>query len=72
MAVFLGSIATGLVAGLISTGLIVIFGEIIPQASFSRHVLLVEARMAWFVKGIIVILYPITFAIAWILDKIQF
>ena len=70
MAVFLGSIATGLVAGLISTGLIVIFGEIIPQASFSRHALLVGARMAWFVRGIIAILYPITFAIAWTLDKI--
>jgi len=70
MAVFLSSIATGLVAGLVSTGLIVVFGEIIPQASFSRHALLVGAKMAWFVRLIILILYPLTYPISWILDKI--
>lgn len=70
MAVFLSSIATGLVAGLVSTGLIVIFGEIIPQASFSRHALLVGAKMAWFVRLIILLLYPVTFPISWILDKV--
>lgn len=70
MAVFLSSIATGLVAGLVSTGLIVIFGEIIPQASFSRHALLVGAKMAWLVRLIILLLYPVTFPISWILNKV--
>jgi len=70
MAVFLSSIATGLVAGLVSTGLIVIFGEIIPQASFSRHALLVGAKMAWLVRLIILLLYPVTYPISWILDKV--
>ena len=70
MAVFLSSIATGLVAGLVSTGLIVVFGEIIPQASFSRHALLVGAKMAWLVRLIILLLYPVTYPISWILDKI--
>ena len=69
MAVFLGSIATGLVAGLISTGLIVIFGEIIPQVFFFKACTSSWSKngMVW---GNIVILYPITFAIAWTLDKI--
>jgi metal transporter CNNM len=70
MAVFLGSIATGVAAGLISTSLIVIFGEIIPQAAFSRHALTVGSKMAWFVRIIIVILYPVTYPISWILDKV--
>ena len=70
MAVFLSSIATGLVAGLVSTGLIVVFGEIIPQASFSRHALLVGAKMAWLVRLIILLLYPVTYPISWILDKV--
>lgn len=70
MAVFLGSIATGVAAGLISTSLIVIFGEIIPQAAFSRHALTVGSKMAWFVRIIIVLLYPITYPISWMLDKV--
>ena len=57
-------------AGLVSTGLIVVFGEIIPQASFSRHALLVGAKMAWLVRLIILLLYPVTYPISWILDKI--
>ncbi len=70
MAVFLGSIATGVAAGLISTSLIVVFGEIIPQAAFSRHALTVGSKMAWFVRVIIVLLYPVTYPISWILDKV--
>ena len=69
LAIFLGSIASGLVAGLAATGLIVIFGEIIPQAIFSRFALLLGARIAWLVKIIIFILLPITWPIAWILNK---
>lgn len=69
LAIFLSSIASGLVAGLAATGLIVIFGEIIPQAVFSRFALLLGARIAWLVKIIIFILLPITWPIAWILNK---
>lgn len=69
LAIFLGSIASGLIAGLAATGLIVVFGEIIPQAVFSRFALSLGARIAWFVKIIIFILLPITWPIAWILNK---
>lgn len=69
MAIFLGNIATGLVAGLISTGLIVVFGEIIPQAVFSRHALKFGANSVWLVKIFIFILYPFAYPMAWLLNK---
>lgn len=69
MAIFLGNIAPGLVAGVVSTGLIVIFGEIIPQAFFSRHALKMGANSVWLVKFFIFILYPFAFPMAWMLDK---
>lgn len=69
MAIFLGNIATGLVAGLISTGLIVVFGEIIPQAIFSRHALKLGASTVWLVRLFIFLLYPIAAPMAWLLNK---
>ena len=69
IAIFLGNIASGLVAGLVATGLIVIFGEIIPQASFARFALVLGAKTAWIVKIFIFVLFPICWPIAWILDK---
>ena len=70
MAIFLGNIATGLVAGLVSTALIVVFGEIIPQAVFSRHALQLGYNTTWLVRGFIFILYPIAAPMAWLLDKV--
>jgi len=69
LAIFLGSIASGLAAGLISTGLIVIFGEIAPQAIFSRFALTLGAKIAWFVRILIIVLFPICWPIAWVLNK---
>ena len=69
LAIFLGNIATGLVAGLISTGLIVIFGEIIPQAVFSRYALTLGANTVWLVRIFIFLMYPIAFPLAWLLNK---
>lgn len=70
LAIFLGSIASGLLAGLISTVLIVIFGEILPQATFSRHALALGAKLSWLVRLFIIILSPICVPLAWMLDKI--
>lgn len=69
LAIFLGSVATGVVAGVVATGLIVVFGEIIPQASISRYALKVGAKTAWLVRIFIVILLPVAYPIAWALDK---
>jgi metal transporter CNNM len=69
MAIFLGNIATGLVAGLVSTSLIVVFGEIIPQAIFSRFALSLGANSVWLVRTFIFLLYPIAYPLAWGLNK---
>jgi len=70
LSVYLGSIASGVVAALVATALIVIFGEIIPQATFSRHALVLGSRFSWTVRFFIFLFYPITKPIAFILDKI--
>lgn len=70
LAIFLGSIATGLVAGLIATALIVTIGEIIPQAIFSRHALSLGSRYVWLVKIFIFVCYPIAKPISWVLDMV--
>lgn len=69
VSIFLSSITSGIVAGLIATSLIVIFGEILPQAVFSRFALSFGARFVWFVKGAMILLYPVAAPIAWALDK---
>ena len=42
LSIYLGSIASGFIAGIIATGLIVVFGEIVPQATFSRFALMLR------------------------------
>jgi len=69
LSIFLGSITSGIMAGLTATALIVIFGEITPQAVFSRFALILGAKTAWLVKIFIFILFPLCWPIAWILDK---
>ena len=70
IAIFLGSIASGVIAGFVATGLIVIFGEIVPQAFFSRFALSLGARTVWLVNVFMVLLYPVAKPIALGLDKI--
>lgn len=70
MAIYLGSITTGVVASLISTTLIFIFGEILPQAVFPRYALAIGSNLYWVIWVFLIVLYPITAPIAWLLDKL--
>jgi len=70
ISIILGNVASGVTAGLIATALIVVFGEIIPQASCARYAMQVGYHTAWIVESIMVLLYPIAKPIAWSLDKI--
>ncbi len=70
LAIFLGNITSGLMGVLISTFLILLFGEIIPQAITVRYGLEIGAKVVWLVKFIIFILYPICGPLAWGLDKV--
>ena len=70
LSIYLSSLVSGFIAGLMATGLIVVFGEIIPQASFSRYALPFTSKLVWLVKIFTFILYPICFPFAWMLNKI--
>ncbi len=70
LAVFLGSITQGVIAGLVATALIVIFGEIIPQSLFSRYALKLGSRAVPLIYFFHIILFPLTWPLAKILDKI--
>jgi len=69
ISIFLGSIVSGFLAGLMATGLIVVFGEIIPQATFSRYALYLGSRLALLVRILIFVLFPICWPLAWLLDS---
>lgn len=66
----LESAIIGLFAGLITTVIMVIFGEIIPQAYFSRRALMYTARFSWAMRLMIFITYPISKPIQLLLDKL--
>lgn len=70
LAIFIGNIASGVVASITATGLIVVFGEIIPQATFARYAIQIGAKTTWLIKIFIFILFPICWPIAFVLDKI--
>lgn len=61
---------SGVIAGVISTLLIVIFGEVFPQAYFARFALAFCAFFAPFLQVIIVITYPIAKPIQLLLDRL--
>ena len=69
LAIFLGSLTQGVYAGIIATGLIVVFGEIIPQSVLSRHALRYGSKVTWLVYFFLYILYPISKPLAMGLDS---
>ncbi len=68
LSIFLTNIASGIVAGLMATSLIVVFGEIIPQAVISRYALWFGAKTIWFTKLAIFITFPISYPVSKALD----
>lgn len=70
LSIYLGSIASGIVAGIIATGLIVILGEILPQAVFSREAMRLGAAFSPVARVFLFVFYPVAAPVAWILDKL--
>jgi len=71
LAVYLGDmVGSGVIAVLVSTALIVVFGEIIPQAIFYRHALNVGYYFVPIVKIFSFFLFPIAWPVAKVLDKV--
>lgn len=66
----LDTAVNGIVAGIISTLLLVIFAEITPQALFARHALEYCGRLTWLLHLMIFITYPIAKPLQLLLDKL--
>jgi metal transporter CNNM len=60
----------GLIAGITSTLLIVVFGEILPQALFMKHALRVTARLSSVLRWMIIITYPVAKPLQLLLDRL--
>lgn len=59
IALVMAEISAGVWAGVISTILIFVFGEVMPQAIFSRFALSVGYHTAWLVKIFMFLMYPV-------------
>jgi metal transporter CNNM len=70
LSVYLSSLASGVVAATAATALIFLFGEIIPQAAFARHAKWVGSTAAPLVRALLFVTYPITFPVAWSLNRL--
>ena len=60
----------GLIAGVISTLLIVILGEVLPQAFFAKDSLGWMSRLAWLLKLMRIITYPASKPLQLLLDRL--
>lgn len=70
LSIYLGTVAPGLIAGLIATGAIVLLGEILPQALFNRYALKLGYYFIWYIKLFTIVLFPVAKPLAMLLDKI--
>ena len=66
----LADLTSGTIGFVVSTFMIVIFGEILPQATCQRYSLAIGSKLVWLVRVFIVLLYIIAKPIALVLDKV--
>jgi hypothetical protein len=69
LSILLADRAGGLFGFFISTILITVFAEILPQALCSRFALAIANASVPLVRVFIVVLFPIAFPMSWILDR---
>ena len=67
--IYLSKIASGSVAGLVSTVLIFLFGELLPAALCKKNALAVGAKTTGFVRVLMMLSSPVTWTIGKILDR---
>lgn len=69
LALLSGSVLTGILAFLFSTVIITIFGEIVPQAYFSRHALKIASLLTPVIRFYQILLFPVAKPTALVLDQ---
>ena len=70
LSIFLGEMGDGVVAAITATALIVVFGEILPQAFVAKHALNVGSKTTFIVKVFQFLLYPLVKPLSVGLDKL--
>jgi metal transporter CNNM len=65
---FLDRLVGPVVAVALSVSGVVIFGEILPNAVFSKHGLAISARLTWLVWLLIALLFPVAWPVSKLLD----
>ncbi|EGG14553.1 Ancient conserved domain protein 2 [Cavenderia fasciculata] len=68
LSILMADMTSGFLGFIISTGIIVVAGEIIPQAACSRHALAVGAHTIWIVYLFMFLFFPFSFPISKALD----
>ncbi|GFX32648.1 metal transporter CNNM2 [Trichonephila clavipes] len=68
LTILLDDLTSGMIAIILSTLGIVVFGEIIPQAICSRHVLAIGAKTLWITKLFMLLTFPLSYPISKLLD----
>jgi len=61
---------SGIAGFIISSAVITLFGEILPQATCSRYALAIGAHTFWLVYIFMVLLFPIAFPLSFFLDRV--
>src|SRR3990167_2298618 len=69
-ALVLGNKLNGLVAGLLSTLLLVIFAELMPQAIFTKNALSICAKFSKFMSIMVIATYPVAKPLQIFMDKL--
>ncbi|KAL3673836.1 hypothetical protein V7S43_001524 [Phytophthora oleae] len=69
LSILLADLTSGLVGFFVSTILILICGEIVPQSLCSRHALAIGSRFVPVVRVLILLLYIVTKPVSYVLDR---
>mmetsp|Transcript_21841 Transcript_21841/g.27860 ORF Transcript_21841/g.27860 Transcript_21841/m.27860 type:complete len:519 (-) Transcript_21841:145-1701(-) len=70
LSILLADFTSGAMGFILSTGIIVVCGEIIPQAICSRHGLAVGYYTVWIIWAFLIVLLPLSYPISKLLDCI--